>query len=444
MDIKANGNNIVIYGDKVIVYSTIPTPLSLETSDSDRFPSYPSAEFLQYEFHRPTTVSADFGDGIINTYSSSIEYGSHYLQFSSYDEIQLPPAVHIRQYIYPDGLTIPRVIKIIVNAPSNVKGIIYNLGQSSNTLDLNLIQFSKMQSFTVFNRQLSGYDALGLAAIKTMQSFSSPEDQYSGIIPLPICFASFRYFAYFSTILASHDFATSNLDKLIYMPNLTSLQLGAISDNMGGTGKALPDNFADLKLTTLSISDFYVPANGIRMQSVPPQIEAITTLTTLNLQAVYLTTWGNLSALTSLQSLSYNCGVPGSQDHVTGDVYFTTDIPKWIGDITTLKAVSLNGVWQFAPNPQVSIDTFVNNWYDMVTSIATIDSSNSNKRDMVIQISPSNGAFGVDNSTPIPSGTYQQPSGYIQGSNNGSPSSPLEKIWVMVNQYTHSWAYKTI
>ena len=38
-----------------------------------------------------------------------------------------------------------------------------------------------------------------------------------------------------------------------------------------------------------------------------------------------------------------------------------------------------------------------------------------------------------------PSGTYQAPSGFVKGVNNGNPTTPMEKIYVMQNNYAHSW-----
>ena len=39
------------------------------------------------------------------------------------------------------------------------------------------------------------------------------------------------------------------------------------------------------------------------------------------------------------------------------------------------------------------------------------------------------------NTNPRPSGTYEAPTGYIQGSANGTPTSPMQAIYVLVNQY---------
>ena len=41
-----------------------------------------------------------------------------------------------------------------------------------------------------------------------------------------------------------------------------------------------------------------------------------------------------------------------------------------------------------------------------------------------------------------PSGIYQAPSGFVKGSSNGSPSTPMEKIYVLQNNYAQKWTVK--
>ena len=41
-----------------------------------------------------------------------------------------------------------------------------------------------------------------------------------------------------------------------------------------------------------------------------------------------------------------------------------------------------------------------------------------------------------------PSGIYQAPSGFVKGSSNGSPSTSMEKIYVLQNNYAQKWTVK--
>ena len=41
-----------------------------------------------------------------------------------------------------------------------------------------------------------------------------------------------------------------------------------------------------------------------------------------------------------------------------------------------------------------------------------------------------------------PSGVEQAPSGFVKGSNNGNPTTPMEKIYVLKNNYAQAWNIK--
>lgn len=41
-----------------------------------------------------------------------------------------------------------------------------------------------------------------------------------------------------------------------------------------------------------------------------------------------------------------------------------------------------------------------------------------------------------------PSGTEQAPEGFVKGSSNGSPATPMEKIYVLKNNYAQRWTIK--
>ena len=41
-----------------------------------------------------------------------------------------------------------------------------------------------------------------------------------------------------------------------------------------------------------------------------------------------------------------------------------------------------------------------------------------------------------------PSGTEQAPEGFVKGSSNGFPATPMEKIYVLKNNYAQRWTIK--
>ena len=135
--------------------------------------------------------------------------------------------------------------------------------------------------------------------------------------------------------------------------------------------------------------------------------------------------WRDLTGATSLSTI-YLCRISN----------FETTIPSFFDNATALKTLYIYASFQNSGG----VDTWINNFYDKVTTVASMSSGNTLLRNMTVSQVSSN-VIDMANTTR-PSGTYQQPSGYVQGSNNGSPASPLERVWVLVNQYGHSWQLK--
>jgi hypothetical protein len=135
--------------------------------------------------------------------------------------------------------------------------------------------------------------------------------------------------------------------------------------------------------------------------------------------------WGDFSEIVTLEDL-----------RLPRNTNLTTEIPIWFGSLVNLKSMLISASFQNTGG----INSFVNNFYELVVANASMSIGNTKFRQMIID------AYGTStldqaNSTR-PSGTYQQPAGYVQGSSNGTPTSPMEKIWVLTNQYNHSWTVK--
>lgn len=91
-------------------------------------------------------------------------------------------------------------------------------------------------------------------------------------------------------------------------------------------------------------------------------------------------------------------------------------------------------IWaRISSRTQQRQDTFIENVYNQVVSIASMATGEGVLRRTTLRIE----RYGFGASTTIlrPSGVYQAPIGYVQGSSNGTPASPMEMIYVLVNQY---------
>ena len=87
-------------------------------------------------------------------------------------------------------------------------------------------------------------------------------------------------------------------------------------------------------------------------------------------------------------------------------------------------------IWARTNRTQVRQDTFIENVYNQVTTTASMATGEGVLRRTTLRIE----RFSV-NQYLRPSGIYQAPAGYVQGSSNGKPASPMEMIYVLVNQY---------
>lgn len=135
--------------------------------------------------------------------------------------------------------------------------------------------------------------------------------------------------------------------------------------------------------------------------------------------------WGDFSGATAIEEISFNW------QHKM-DLTF----PAWLNALTSLKTFSCMASFE----TQQAMDDFVDSVYAFVTANASLITGNTPFRQMSI--------IAYDDNRPLyswkPSGLYQEPSGYIQGSSNGTPTTPMEKIYCLINNYNHSWNVKPI
>jgi len=181
-----------------------------------------------------------------------------------------------------------------------------------------------------------------------------------------------------------------------------------------------------------NIKTISIGSNSWNSGAVPSFITKLTALKTLNISytestLIYnnLTSYGDFSGCTNLETLAIQ--------RLTN---FTATIPSWFNSLTKLKAINVYASFQNTGG----INSYVNNFYDFIVLNASMSVGSTPFRNMTIN------AYGSivndQNNSTRPSGTYQEPSGFVLGSNNGTPASQMEKIWVMVNQYGHTWTVK--
>ena len=427
------GTNVLQNGENLILKLVGP-----------RFPltvSVTSVAIMQLQFSQSTYVTINYGNGVVISYPTYYQSAGVYT-FALYDKgssnVTSMNPNWTTAYIYPDGLTTAsRVVSINFNRSllryfsisltwlSN-QDFVFGFSRFPNLNSFNIQQLGLNQNGCFGNMDLSNIASLTSINSVSINSAFNSSSPYKGTIPLfllnmPLVSLSVGDGNFTSTSL----FTVNNLAN-IYLTAATLktlfLQGMNLNDSNSGQG-ALPSNFS--LLTNLQS---FTMTSSLHTQ-IPSVINSITSLVNISFgYSTYLTSFGNISALTNLVGIVVtSAGV---------DNFSSASLPSYFSGFTKLKGLTLNGLYMSS-----TIDTMISSIYSLVTTYSTITGTSATPfRSMTINI----GQYIASDSTAIPSGTYQQPSGYVQGSSNGTPASSLEMIWVMVHQYAHSWTYRTV
>lgn len=116
------------------------------------------------------------------------------------------------------------------------------------------------------------------------------------------------------------------------------------------------------------------------------------------------------------------------------------DLPDYLYEIREFRVWTLRDGGRFI-NTQERADTFVNTFYDKmmswdyITMSQTASDGNRNQfykltLDLYAAVAPTN---------KRPSGVYQAPDGFVKGVSNGNPTTPMEKVYVLTNNYGQTW-----
>lgn len=120
----------------------------------------------------------------------------------------------------------------------------------------------------------------------------------------------------------------------------------------------------------------------------------------------------------------------------------TWNLPEYLrNEMRGLTALSLVND---TPN-QDRADTFVNNFYDFVTNWSQITmnaTAKDGKRNQFYNLYINIWGASEPTSNTRPSGIERTPSGFVKGSSNGNPTTPMEKIYVLKNNYAQRWNIK--
>lgn len=126
------------------------------------------------------------------------------------------------------------------------------------------------------------------------------------------------------------------------------------------------------------------------------------------------------------------------QTYCTSDTVPVDDLPDYLYEVREFRYWNLNNHFI---TTQDRADTFVNTFYDKVMSWDYITMSkvaSDGNRNQFYNLTLS--LYNSSNPTnKRPSGIYQAPEGFVKGVSNGNPTTPMEKVYVLTNNYGQTW-----
>lgn len=116
-------------------------------------------------------------------------------------------------------------------------------------------------------------------------------------------------------------------------------------------------------------------------------------------------------------------------------------LPDYIYEMRAITWFDVNA----STHSQKRSDDFVNSFYDLVVGwdqITMTSVAKDGKRNQFYSLSVGMYSATYPTENQRPSGTEQAPEGFVKGQSNGSPATPMEKIYVLKNNYAQRWTIK--
>lgn len=116
-------------------------------------------------------------------------------------------------------------------------------------------------------------------------------------------------------------------------------------------------------------------------------------------------------------------------------------LPDYIYEMRAITWFNVNA----STHSQKRSDDFVNSFYDLVVGwdqITMTSVAKDGKRNQFYGLSVSMYGSIYPDENQRPTGQEQAPEGFVKGQSNGSPATPMEKIYVLKNNYAQKWTIK--
>lgn len=407
--------------------------------------------------HTPCTVTVDWGDGIKESHAFAKVQGeddyeiifaslncawqknpnNHPYWFYQEDGSEYEP---VKPHVYADGQDIDRAVTFTFTTDIyGVKSFRLRL-MDFPILDLPLLENLQISSMSYDGDDFSlSMDKINRTInLKTFNIGDSNKTLSSGsfapLMQMPLlegitCDAAFDL----------RDIEANDLRSISRLRNLKYLRISSCG---------LPSyikEFNDLpSLTTLHIAgcssritstfDGENTPDMSEVQAINPSVRYFNFLTYHN-DSFKPTGWKEQISGKGLENLYEFYAVYANRSDMS-------NLPEYLKEMRNISSLKMSQAFL----SQTRIDTFVQSFYNFVIGWQDVTMSNEavdGKRNQFYALEVYTYAASNNQSSMFrPSGTLQAPAGFEQGVSNGTPSTPMECIYVLTNNYKQVWTIK--
>jgi len=396
------GNKVITQGGKFVEKKFNTLTFNV---DGDRFPKifskFPAGgQRFKIISSSPNTVEINWGDGNVINYDFIPSEGEYTFDLRKESA-----------YIFEDGNTGFRNIVMTFKETRGIFEFQTSRCFLGETFPTNILAFRDLETISLlqgvgvknFPTKLSS-----LTKLTVFELFNSEID----ILPTSLLNLPIEDLNLVNAIDLDRPFNETNFDKINLLQN--TLKNLALRRN---EIENFPSNFSELYKLEYLRTNF--PTGGVLPAAIY-NLPSLKTFTHGKSEGRGPSSLDNFKFLTTLETLDID---------TKGSRIFEPDVSEF-GTLINLKNLTIEGSTQ---DLQTSIDLFINTLYSVVTNNGDIVSGSGPFREMAIVC--------LSDAGTSPTGIFQEPTGYIQNSNNGSPATPKEKIWVIVNQYNSTVNY---
>lgn len=401
--LRTHDNRILISDNgKLIEPYTLPD--IIVTNRGSVFPDgYSGSTSVNITTSIANTIFIDFGDG------------------SEVYEIEFTGLLQIRRStpIHTYSVSGDYQVRIWFKFPSKITSVEFNWVYFYGNFPVALSLYN-LNNLRLNNCYFNDFPVnFGASSIRTLEV----ENPIAGTItniPLWITRSRIDRLNYGGSRIDLSNSVTNNVDKLINIQGFTSLNF-----LIGCRLADIPSNIQHIE--TLRYLHF---GGDTPVPSITPNINACKQISHLSFGYTSHSNFGSLST-NAWVFTSWGLGVsnmPNLQALYLGNcISAPTTAIVGLETAPLLKTLYMRSSY----NTVERVDTFITNMFSTVETFASKITGNTLLRQVRFEIAQ----IASNAPTVRPTGVYQAPSGYVQGSSNGTPASPMEMIYVLVKQY---------